>query len=121
MVLDHLLYNKQKWFHLTDSDSQTIDGKQYFKAPKQVKINEVGDVVAFGDSTPVEDATYSVVGAGTDWYIVYGPVRQASETNITYGNLVFLKSKVTPIWGGKLALLYARLKACFAARRAVIA
>ena len=38
-MLDHLLFNSQKWFAINDNaDSVTANGKDYEAVPQQVKI-----------------------------------------------------------------------------------
>lgn len=39
MAIDHLVFNKLKWFNVTDNaDSVTANGKDYEAVPQQVKI-----------------------------------------------------------------------------------
>lgn len=100
-MLDHMLFNLQKWFAVDDNaDSVIINNNQYYKAPKQIRTKEAVTVGATYTMLSLGNWTYNVVGAGNDYYIAYGDVRVAGDTGISQGTFMIKKSDCTPIWGG---------------------
>ena len=121
----HLIFDRLKWFNLDlDANSQTIDGKQFYKAPKQIRTNSVTLVYQciIGSYAMFTNYVYDVIGAGDDYYIVRGNgARGNADTNmddIDQTDFVIEKSYCTPIWGGKSLpiRLYQAFKSLFTIR-----
>lgn len=100
-MLDHLLFNSQKWFAIDDNaDSVTIANKSYYKAPKQIRTKDVTNIGSYGETVCFANQTYNVVGAGNDYYLANGLVKFAGGDTST-DTFMIKKTDCTPIWGGK--------------------
>lgn len=116
-MLDHLIFNKQKWFNVADgADTVTANGRTYEAVPKQVKINvgtNVSSVRTDGvfANTINDGRTISVSGrakvkpdqfsAPQVYYISQDP---------SFGNdmwyTIIPASSCQPKWGGKHPLAH---------------
>lgn len=101
-MLDHMLFNLQKWFAIDDNtDSVIINNNQYYKVPKRVKtppLETMHDLCVNGD--PYTEHIYDCVGVSSMYYVLKGTVRQAGSGTMVTTFLVE-KAGCTPIWGGK--------------------
>lgn len=104
-MLDHMLFNLQKWFAIDDNtDSVIINNNQYYKVPKRVKtppLETMRDLCVNGD--PYTEHIYDCVGVSSMYYVLKGTVRQAGSGTMDTTFLVE-KTGCTPIWGGKSLL-----------------
>lgn len=101
-MLDHMLFNLQKWFAIDDNtDSVVINNNQYYKVPKRVKtppMETMRDLCVNGD--PYTEHIYDCVGVSSMYYVLKGTVRQAGSGTMVTTFLVE-KTGCTPIWGVK--------------------
>lgn len=132
MVLDHLIYNKLKWFNIPDNaNNVNVNGKSWYLIPKKVNFNATTPLYimtnngwqAWTDKMYLTNAEVEGIDLKNKLYLISGSIQGTTVTTDHSSNLAvpMNDSSVTPVWGGKLALLLARLKACFTARRAVVA
>lgn len=122
MAVDHILFNKLKWWNIGDNaDKATINGRDYIATPKKIRI-PAETQVNIGTETYYArgDQTIDILGKTTNGKYVFDP-HKIDADGIVFGNgydygIINCKD-VTPIWGGKrlLSHLYQAL------RRAVIA
>lgn len=122
-MLDHMLFNLQKWFAIDDNtDSVIINNNQYYKVPKRVKtppLETMHDLCVNGE--PYTEHIYDCVGVSSMYYVLKGTVRQAGSGTMVTTFLVE-KAGCTPIWGGKTHTigLYQRLRSLFYPCREVV-
>lgn len=111
-MLDHMLFNLQKWFAIDDNtDSVIINNNQYYKVPKRVKTpppETMRDLCVNGD--PYTEHIYDCVGVSSMYYVLKGTVRQAGSGTMVTTFLVE-KTGCTPIWGGKTSPIRLAIKA----------
>lgn len=86
MTVDHILFNKQKWYSVADNaDNVTANGKKYYAVPSKITIKQGTDLtypapnstsdsggtntVALGYDTQVD-----CVGANDDHYFFVGSI-----------------------------------------------
>ena len=100
MAVDHILFNKLKWWSIdSNAESQIIDGKQYFTFPPRVRTNDMVTVGAIGaDCTVRKNEILNVIGASEKYYVAHGNVTYAGGSQGT-GDFLIRKSDCTPIWG----------------------
>lgn len=104
-MLDHMLFNLQKWFAIDDNaNSVTINSNRYYKAPKQIRTAGQTIIGSYGELACYSNYIYNVVGAGNDYYLANGPLSVAGGDTTT-DTFMIKKSDCTPIWGGGKALL----------------
>ena len=113
-MLDHMLFNRLKWFNIKDdAESIEIDGKTWQAFPKNVKINDTATALPIGN---IGHGTYGVIGVSISnngkIYIIRtdaGPIAIKSDAVISEN------------WGGNTSLirLYQRLRSLFYPRREV--
>lgn len=66
MAIDHLAFNKLKWFNVTDSaDSVTANGKDYEAIPQQVKIPQNTKINLFNSFNSMNTASEKYVASDT--------------------------------------------------------
>ena len=87
MAIDHLIFNRLKWFNVTDNaDSIKANGRNYFAMPVSFTIPE-GTHVSDGDHQSgfdlSKDCDVTCVGASADFYYFCGKI----EITPTYGFL----------------------------------
>ena len=114
-MLDHMLFNLQKWFAIDDNtDSVIINNNQYYKVPKRVKtppLETMRDLCVNGE--PYTEHIYDCVGVSSMYYVLKGTVLQAGSGTMVTTFLVE-KTGCTPIWGGVKPHLYAWLSRLYA-------
>lgn len=65
-MLDHMLFNRLKWFNIKDdAESIEIDGKTWQAFPKNVKINDTATALPIGN---IGHGTYGVIGVSISNY-----------------------------------------------------
>lgn len=121
MAVDHILFNKLKWFNVADNaDSVKANNKDYvalptsFTLPKGTHVND-GD--HDGDMNTSRDCEVTCVGSSDDFYYFCGKIftdwsglnsehdidnPKDVENSVTFERPWFIrKSKVTNVkWGG---------------------
>lgn len=119
-MLDHLIFNKLKWFNVTDNaDQVSANGRNYVAIPKQVTIPN--GTIVWGDyemrsyQYPINtDTTCNIVGktqfmwAGNtnpqtvDCYVTLDKIIGGNNDNMTY--FIPVSSVKNVKWGGKALL-----------------
>ncbi|MBI1701752.1 hypothetical protein QP535_00065 [Lactobacillus crispatus] len=101
-MLDHMIFDRLKWFNISDNtDSVTANGKNWKAIPKQVVLPQGAKIATFsGDGSALatdaiimlnSDTTANVIGKIADCYAVTGVFNgtgQNTENNATL-NLSF--------------------------------
>lgn len=112
MAVDHILFNKLKWFNVADNaDNITANGRSFYALPSKVKLtkNSANVWVVMGVTTPgtfVSGTVFDVIGFYPNTYNENGKKRYIvsySDSNNDY-ILSVPESDCTPIWGGKRLL-----------------
>lgn len=139
-MLDYLIFNKLKWFNVTDNaETVNVNGKSYTAVPKQIEIpagaswHEIcGGTVNQGEWTINEPITVNCIGAISDAYLFVGRIHNTNDDsyfNLDYPggdsneiNLgLILKNKVSKVnWGGIKPPRPLLIRLCATLRRAVI-
>lgn len=66
MAIDHLVFNKLKWFNVTDNaDNMTANGKDYEAVPQQVKIPQNTKINLFNSFNSMNIASQKYVASDT--------------------------------------------------------
>lgn len=125
MTVDHLIFNKLKWFNVTDNaDNVQANGKNYIALPASFTLpkgTNVSDGDHQGGTNISRDCEVTCVGSSNDFYYFCGKIFTDwsgldSELDIdnpkdVENSAVFTrpwfvrKSKVTNVkWGGKALL-----------------
>ena len=111
-MLDHLIFNKLKWFNVTDNaDSVTANGKNYYACPTEVTL-VAGAPFSGENEYIVSDLKVKCLGVGSDVYYVGGGNIPFSGTPggetlqyfyTTYSDPITVPktSCKNPIWGDK--------------------
>lgn len=125
MAVDHILFNKLKWFNVADNaDSVTANGKNYIALPASFTLPK-GTHVSDGDHergmNTSRDCEVTCVGSSDDFYYFCGKIftdwsglnseldignpKDVENTVIFERPWFIRKSKVTNVkWGGKALL-----------------
>ena len=119
-MLDHLIFNKLKWFNVTDNaDQVSANGRNYVAIPKQVTIPSGTSVWGDYEMRSYDylintDTTCNIVGktqfmwAGNtnpktvDCYVTLDKITGAGNDNMTY--FIPVSSVKNVKWGGKAFL-----------------
>ena len=122
-MLDHLIFNKLKWFNVADNASSvTANGKKYYAIPTQVTVPK-GTILYLMDDTVNEFKQHGVVAqdgtckvgafilkgqlaeglngdgiANLDVYLLNGNV--VIENGFTASGFVKITDVINPVWGG---------------------
>lgn len=125
MAIDHILFNKLKWFNVADNaDSVTANGKNYIALPASFTLpkgTHVSDGDHEGGMNTSRDCEVTCVGSSDDFYYFCGKIftdwngldseldidnPKDVENSVTFERPWFVrKSKVTNVkWGGKALL-----------------
>lgn len=112
-MLDHLIFNKLKWWSITDNqDTLQANGKNWLAIPKQVTLPRGSNVKA-DDGTSVttdQDATLVISGVGQDVYYTNSTVHTDGSSGIyttRLFNRMIRKNQVkNVIWGGRTYLTH---------------
>ena len=123
-MLDHLIFNKLKWFNVADSASSvTANGKKYYAIPTQVTVPK-GTILYIMDDSANEFKQHGVVAqdgtckvgalilkgqlaegfdgygiANLDVYLLNGNV--VIENGFTASGFVKITDVINPVWGVK--------------------
>ena len=123
-MLDHLIFNKLKWFNVADNASSvTANGKKYYAIPTQVTVPK-GTILYLMDNTVNEFKQHGVVAqdgtckvgafilkgqlaeglngdgiANLDVYLLNGHV--VIENGFTASGFVKITDVINPVWGVK--------------------
>lgn len=95
MAIDHILFNKLKWFNVADNaDSVTANGRTFYALPKRVKLNKTMMIKNFsGSGVEISSGQIFDVITGQDGDSWFG-ARRDLPTYYYY----LPKSSCTPIW-----------------------
>lgn len=106
MAVDHILFNKLKWFNVADNaDNVTANGKKYYVLPSQVKLTK--DNVTFWEINGIDNAfsftsgrVFDVLGAYKNTYNEQGKKRYIVSYSDSDQNYILSVSEndCTPIW-----------------------
>lgn len=90
MAIDHLIFNRSKWFNVADNASSvTANGKKYYAIPTQVtvpngfRVNLDSSMYEYNDEDGFclrDDHTAKVVAVGKDDYILHPQQSWNSDT-----------------------------------------
>lgn len=107
MATDHLVFNKLKWFNVTDNaDSVKANGRSFYALPSKVKLTKESEAWSIhGGSLGFFPSgfVFDVLGAYKNTYNEQGKKRYIvsySDSNNDY-ILSVSESDCTPIWGVK--------------------
>ena len=111
-MVDHLIFNKLKWFSIADNtDNITANGRSFYALPSKIKLTKDSATwTVNGGSLPYalnSGQVLDVIGAYKNTYNENGKKRYIvsySDSNNDY-ILSVSESDCTPIWGGGKALL----------------
>ena len=107
MAIDHILFNKLKWFNVADNaDNVTANGRSFYALPTKIKLTKDYATVwtVNGGSLPYaldSGQVLDVIGAYKNTYNENGKKRYIvsySDSNNDY-ILSVPESDCTPIWG----------------------
>lgn len=125
MTIDHLVFNRLKWFNVADNaDSVTANGKNYIALPASFTLpkgTHVSDGDHEGGMNTSRDCEVTCVGSSDDFYYFCGKIftdwsglnseldignpKDVENTVIFERPWFIRKSKVTNVkWGGKALL-----------------
>lgn len=108
MAIDHLIFNRLKWFNVTDNaDSIKANGRSFYALPSKIKLTNDGVALGtiHGGALPYtfdSGQVFDVLGAYKNTYNEQGKKRYIvsySHSNRDY-ILSVSESDCTPIWGG---------------------
>lgn len=94
MATDHLVFNKLKWFNVTDNaDNMTANGKKYYAVPSKITIKQGTSLtypvagVDHADTTGElqEDLQVDCVGANANHYFFVAYIGDYETYGINYG------------------------------------
>lgn len=94
MAIDHLVFNKLKWFNVTDNaDSMTANGKKYYAVPSKITIKQGTSLTTPSASTDhtdntnrlKEDLQVDCVGANANHYFFVAYINDYDTYGIYYG------------------------------------
>ena len=106
MTVDHLIFNKLKWFNVADNaDSVKANGRSFYALPSKIKLTNDGvtfGTINGGDPPHHFDSgqVFDVLGAYKNTYNEQGKKRYIvsySDSNLNYISSVS-ESDCTPIW-----------------------
>ena len=107
-MVDHLIFNKLKWFSIADNtDNITANGRSFYALPSKIKLtkNSANVWVVMGVNSPGffgSGKVFDVIGAYKNTYNENGKKRYI--VSYSYSNQDYIlsvsESDCTPIWGG---------------------
>lgn len=112
MAIDHMLFNKLKWFNVADNaDNVKANGRSFYALPSKIKLTNESTTIweIHGGALPFtfnSGQVFDVLGAYKNTYNEQGKKRYIvsySHSNQDY-ILSVSESDCTPIWGGKAPL-----------------
>lgn len=107
MAIDHLIFNRLKWFNVADNaDNITANGRSFYALPSKIKLTNDGvtlETVKGGDLPFIFNSgkVFDVLGAYKNTYNEQGKKRYIvsySNSNQDY-ILSVSENDCTPIWG----------------------
>ena len=108
MAVDHILFNKLKWFNVADNaDSINANGRSFYALPSKIKLTKDSSNVwvVMGINAPglsfVSGTVFDVIGFYPNTYNEGGKKRYIVSYSGS-GNFYILsvpESDCTPIWG----------------------
>ena len=131
-MLDHMIFNKLKWWNVDDNaESIQIGNRRFLAMPSEIIIKDGADLSRYDDTETAlvgGDTTVKVIGVSKNAYIITGYVHFRGTTNlysITFDEkapaIIYANEVKKVIWGGK-ALLNALISGLYATiRKKVIA
>ena len=109
MAVDHILFNKLKWFNVADNaDSINANGRSFYALPSKIKLTKdssnVWVVMGVGmpGSNFASGSVFDVIGFYPNTYNEGGKKRYLVNFSDFSGNFYILsvpESDCTPIWG----------------------
>lgn len=111
-MLDHLIFNKLKWFSIADNaDNITANGRSFYALPSKIKLtkNSANVWVVMGGISPGffdSGTVFDVIGVYKNTYNEGGKKRYIVSYSESGSNYILSvsESDCTPIWGGKVLL-----------------
>lgn len=106
-MLDHMLFNKLKWFNIADNTTTIqANGKNWRAYPQTITVDgNTNFTIARGEGQIQHDGpdnTYTCLGSLDGYYVVNG---HAGEIEGRYGLLLVPENYVASVnWGGKTSL-----------------
>lgn len=89
MTIDHLVFNRLKWFNVADNaDSVTANGKKYYAVPSKITIKR-GTTIS---TVPLEGGSRVSFELDEDWEVKCIGVNDTHYFFISYGFGEVLKS-----------------------------
>lgn len=94
MAIDHMLFNKLKWFNVADNaDNVTANGKKYYAFPSKITIKQGtpltyptrGTVDATMAARLKKDLQVDCVGANANHYFFVADIYDSDTYGIHYG------------------------------------
>ena len=107
MAVDHILFNKQKWFNVADNaDNITANGRSFYALPSKIKLTKDSSNVwvVMGVNAPglsfVSGTVFNVLGAYKNTYNENGKKRYIVSYSDSNGDYILSisESDCTPIW-----------------------
>lgn len=106
MAIDHLVFNKQKWFNVADNaDNITANGRNFYALPSKIKLTKSAHLwtVMGVNALPSFDigTVFDVLGAYKNTYNEGGKKRYMVSYSKSGNNYILSvsESDCTPIWG----------------------
>lgn len=107
MAIDHLVFNKLKWFNVTDNaDSVKANGRSFYALPSKIKLTKSANPwVIMGVNAPSYSfdigKVFDVIGAYKNTYNEGGKKRYIVSYSESGNNYILSvsESDCTPIWG----------------------
>lgn len=111
-MLDHMIFNKLKWWNVDDNaESIQIGNRQFWAIPSKIIIKDGADLSRYDDTETAlvdGDTTVKVIGVSKNAYIITGYVHFRETTNIysiTFGEkapaIIYANEVKKIIWGVK--------------------
>ena len=106
MAVDHILFNKLKWFNVADNaDSVKANGRNFYALPSKIKLTKSANLWVIGgvNALPSFDsgAILDVIGAYKNTYNEGGKKRYIVSYSGSGRDYILSvsESDCTPIWG----------------------
>lgn len=112
MAIDHILFNKLKWFNVADNaESIQIGNRQFWAIPSEIIIKDGTNLGRYDDAGGTAlvdgDTTVKVIGVSKNAYIITGYVHFRESTNlysITFAEkspgVIYVNEVKKVIWEG---------------------
>ena len=105
MAIDHILFNKLKWFNVADNaDSVKANGRNFYALPSKIKLTKIADLWEINGGDPPQGfgigQVFDVLGAYKNTYNENGKKRYIVSYSGSNNDYIFSvsESDCTPIW-----------------------